>query len=65
MRNHGLAFGYSLVGYKSLIKGLDKIDVNKEIIDADLNNVLFDWLFSALGSISWTNLNCYEKIRHG
>lgn len=42
MRNHGLAFGYSLVGYKSLIKGLDKIDVNKEIIDADLNNVLFD-----------------------
>ncbi len=40
MRNHGLAYGYSLVGYKSLLKGLDKIDVNKEIIERDLDNVI-------------------------
>jgi adenylosuccinate lyase len=39
MRNHGLAFGYSLVGYKSLLKGLDKIDVNHQRLDEDLNDV--------------------------
>jgi adenylosuccinate lyase len=33
MRNHGMAFGYSVVGYKSLIKGLDKIEVNSEKIE--------------------------------
>lgn len=39
MRNHGMAFGYSLVGYKSLLKGLDKIQVNPNKLNADLNAV--------------------------
>jgi len=37
MRNHGLAFGYSITGYKSLLKGLDRIDVNEKNIHNDLD----------------------------
>lgn len=32
-----MAFGYSVVGYKSLAKGLDRIEVNEQKIDDDLN----------------------------
>lgn len=28
LRNNGLAFGYSILGYKSLINGIDKIEGN-------------------------------------
>jgi len=38
LRNMGLAFGYSLVSYKSLLKGLGKIAVNHERINTELNN---------------------------
>ncbi|KAL4505986.1 hypothetical protein ABPG72_013747 [Tetrahymena utriculariae] len=37
MRNHGIAFGYSVVGYKSLLKGLDKVEVNNQKLQEDLN----------------------------
>ena len=30
LRNQGIAFGYSLVAYKSLLKGLDKVNSNRE-----------------------------------
>ncbi len=46
MRNHGIAFGYSIVGYKSLLKGLDKIEVNNTKIEEDLNAV--NYLFICL-----------------
>lgn len=36
-RNIGAAFGYSLVAYKNLLKGLNKIEVNKEAMDKDLD----------------------------
>lgn len=39
MRNHGIAFGYSIVGYKSLVRGLNKLDVNSVKIEEDLNSV--------------------------
>ena len=29
LRNQGIAFGYTLVAYKSLLKGLDKINSNQ------------------------------------
>ena len=29
MRNHGVVFGYNIVAFKSLLKGLDKIDVDE------------------------------------
>lgn len=38
MRNHGLAIGHAIIGYNSLIKGLNKIDVNHVNIDHDLEN---------------------------
>lgn len=38
MRNIGVAFAYSLLGYKSIIKGLNKIEVNQTKIIKDLNN---------------------------
>jgi adenylosuccinate lyase len=37
-RNVGLPFAYSLIAYKSLIKGLDKLIVNEEKIRFDLEN---------------------------
>ena len=38
VRNVGSAFGYLLIGYKSLLNGLDKLIVNKSVISNDLNN---------------------------
>ncbi len=37
-RNIGMAFAYSLLAYKSILKGLSKIEINKEKIIQDLNN---------------------------
>lgn len=30
MRNNGLAFGYSVVGYKALCAGLEKLEANPD-----------------------------------
>ena len=38
MRNNGAALAYSLIAYKSLLKGLGKIEVNQKAIDEDLDN---------------------------
>lgn len=37
LRNIGTAFGYSLLGYRRLLKGLDKLEVNTERLRDDLN----------------------------
>jgi len=37
-RNYGIAFGHALVGYKTLLQGLQKLIVNEEVIRQDLNN---------------------------
>jgi adenylosuccinate lyase len=50
MRNHGVCLGYAVVGYKSLIKGLDKISPNYDVLLTDLENVYIE-LILALGSI--------------
>lgn len=36
MRSHGLALGYSILAYKSFLKGLDKITVEKEKMEGEL-----------------------------
>ena len=36
LRNLGLPFGYTLIALKSILRGLDKLLVNKAAIDADL-----------------------------
>lgn len=38
MRNHGIAFGYSILAYKSFMKGLKKLEINKTNVENDLNN---------------------------
>jgi adenylosuccinate lyase len=37
LRNLGVGFAHSLIAYQSLIKGLNKLEVNAEVIEADLN----------------------------
>lgn len=38
MRNLGVTLGYGLLAYQSLLKGLDKIEVNTEVIHRDLES---------------------------
>jgi adenylosuccinate lyase len=38
LRNLGTGFGYSLIAYRSHIKGLTKLELNSVAIDKDLNN---------------------------
>ncbi len=37
LRNMGVAFGYSLLAYKSTLKGLSKVKVNEAVMAADLD----------------------------
>ena len=38
MRNNGQAFGYTILAYKSFLKGLNKLQVNEEKLRQDLDN---------------------------
>ncbi|MBC7956196.1 MAG: adenylosuccinate lyase, partial [Cytophagales bacterium] len=38
LRNMGVALGYALLGYDSLLRGLSKLEVNREALAADLDN---------------------------
>src|SRR5947199_6424254 len=38
LRNAGVPFGHTLIAMKSLLKGLNKLIVNKEAIDGDLED---------------------------
>ena len=38
LKNLGVMFGYTMVGFKSLIEGLDKLEINKDKIKKDLEN---------------------------
>jgi len=37
LRNLGVGFAHSLIAYQSLLKGLNKLEVNASVIEADLN----------------------------
>jgi len=37
LRNLGVGFAHSLIAYQSLLKGLNKLEINAAVIDADLN----------------------------
>ena len=50
MRNVGLAFSYTLIGIKSLIRGIDKIELNKTFINKDLEES-FEVLTEAIQTI--------------
>lgn len=38
MRNNGLVFGYSQLAYRSLLTGLEKLEINENKIKEELNN---------------------------
>ncbi len=38
LRNLGVGFAHSLIAYQSLIKGLNKLEINIDVIEADLNS---------------------------
>ena len=38
LRNMGVGFGYSLLAYKSTLKGFSRLKVNEQVIAADLYN---------------------------
>ena len=38
LRNLGVGFAHSLIAYQSLIKGLNKLEINVDVIEADLNS---------------------------
>ena len=44
LRNIGVPFGHTLIGFKSVINGLKKLIVNKEKIEYDLNQ---NWIVVA------------------
>lgn len=37
-RNIGVSFAHSLIGYKSVLRGLNKIEANEEVLDQDLED---------------------------
>lgn len=37
LRNLGVGFSHSLIAYQSLLKGLNKLEINAEVIEADLD----------------------------
>jgi len=38
LRNLGVGFAHSTIAYQSLLKGLNKLEINAEVIEADLNS---------------------------
>ncbi len=64
LRNIGVAFGYSLISYKSTLKGLKKISPNKNKINEELDN---NWIVLSEAVQTIMRLenieNAYEKLK--
>ena len=64
LRNIGCAFGYSLIAYKSIIKGINKLDANTDIIRKEL---YANYVIIAEGIQTKLKVfgidNSYEKIK--
>lgn len=64
LRNLGAVFGYFLVGIKSLLKGLSKIEINKEAIEKDFERnieILAEPIQTAMRVFN--EENPYEKLK--
>jgi adenylosuccinate lyase len=64
LRNVGVAFGYSLLGYESCLKGLEKLEANPERIAADLDGA-WDVLAEAVQTVMRAHRisGSYEKLK--
>lgn len=64
LRNIGVPFGHCMIAYSSLLKGLDKLILNRPAIDKDLENnwaVVAEAIQTVLRSISYPNP--YEALK--
>lgn len=63
-RNHGVALGYCLLAYKSTLKGLGKLELNKKVIHEELNQ---NWTLLAepIQTVLRKHAvpNAYEKLK--
>jgi adenylosuccinate lyase len=57
IRNIGTVLGYCLLGYKSTLTGLSRIDVNSEQVDKDLNE---DWTILSEGLQTYLRKEGFE-----
>ena len=64
LRNIGLAFGFSLIAYKSCLKGLTKLEINKVRISQDLDQA-WEVLAEPIQTVMRKNKikNPYEKLK--
>lgn len=64
LRNLGISFGYIKVAYENIVKGLNKLDVNKEKIEEDLDKnyfVIVEGIQTVLRKYGYKN--SYEKLK--
>lgn len=64
IRNIGVPFAHSIIAIKSILKGLEKLQINKEKINADLDNnwtVITEGIQTILRRENYPNP--YEKLR--
>jgi adenylosuccinate lyase len=64
LRNIGISFGYSILAYNSTIKGIDKLKINKQQLDYDLNNS-WEVIAEAIQTVMrrYAIDNPYEKLK--
>jgi adenylosuccinate lyase len=65
LRNIGCSFGYSIIAYKSIIKGINKLDINDDIIRKELYGnyvVIAEGIQTKLKVFGIEN--SYEKIKN-
>ena len=65
LRNIGLAFGFSLIAYKSCLKGLTKLEINKVRINQDLDQA-WEVLAEPIQTVMRKSKikNPYEKLKN-
>ena len=65
LRNIGLSFGFSLIAYKSCLKGLAKLEINKPRINQDLDQA-WEVLAEPIQTVMRKNKikNPYEKLKN-
>ncbi|MFI3316100.1 MAG: adenylosuccinate lyase [Rikenellaceae bacterium] len=64
LRNVGVPMAHSLIGFRSLLKGLNKVILNQEAIDADLNDnwaVVAEGIQTVLRSVGYPSP--YEALK--
>ncbi|MDZ4201530.1 MAG: adenylosuccinate lyase [Gallionella sp.] len=65
LRNMGVALGYTLLGYESLLKGLNKLEANPQRVADDLNNS-WEVLAEPIQTVMrrYNIENAYDKLKY-